>query len=230
MQQAVVDGRGLADAADERHQPLAQHTEEAVKPLDGDALFELVEHRLVGVPIGLVIERKAPVVVDQLLQTGRKGRKIVGRLGPVPYGVGLGLEAGVGEIFLAGDAGGLVEALLEQLDLPALLGGQLGGAGGEKFEDALQLAAGQQVVDDAAQHSAGFGAAAGALFGGDGGAVIIEYAEGVGVGVTGALDLLQARQGGLKLHSCFFPLIILLGGSAARGRRSRGRPAGSCRK
>ena len=199
VQEAVVDLLLFLGGGQQGYDGTAELGEESVQSLHVHALFELVEQGVIGQHVGVVVARKLAVIVHDLLQIGGEFRKIALILGLGPLALGLGQQAGVGNIFLGGDADHLVEALPGHLHLTAGNGIQLLGVGLQIGDQLATPGIGGQLEGDAAEDLHGHTAACGGILGGSSVSIQINGVHGVAVGMHGAAVLGQGLNGFLYI-------------------------------
>ena len=183
-QEAVVDGVAQRGGLfHQRQQVAAQAGKVVVERGLGHALFVHVQHGVVGVLIGGVVERKAAVVVDELGKVGLEGGVVVVNLGLVPDAGGEGLLHLVVHVLLQGDAVGAGDVLGEHLHLAAGDQVQLVLAFSQLLDHALEFGGGLQAVVFLAQYAHGLGIVLRRALGHGGLKVVVHHAHRVLVGV-----------------------------------------------
>ena len=111
-QEGIIQLLGLADGLDHRHQLLPQGGKKLIQRGHGQALFVLIQQRVIGLNVRIIIARKLAVELHDLFQHRRKRSKIIIGLGLLPHAVRFVQQQLIGNVLILGDATGLLTALL----------------------------------------------------------------------------------------------------------------------
>ena len=202
--EAVIHGLRLLNLGDQRHNDAAQLGKESIQGFHIHTFLIFVQQRIVGQLIGIVITGKFPVKLNDLLQTRRKGCKIILVFCLFPDVLGIIQQHGIGNIFLRGDLEHLVAGLLHHFCFPKRLGIQLVLVFQQESKQFLILIRSCQLIDDLGQNLHGFATAFPAVGWGNRTGIVIQHTDGVVIGSLGLLQLLQFGNGlfySFKMHS-----------------------------
>ena len=197
VQEAVLDLRGLLYLPQQRHNCLANLCKERIRSRNGETLFILIQQRIIGRQLRIVVPRKLPVGSHNLLQIGRKRLEIILQLGLVPHGLGIIEQDGVFHIFLRGDFLGFLIGFLQNLRFPPGLRVQGFPVFLQEGEQLPVLRRDQQVIGCLGQHLHGLSPSLPCISGGRCGGVQIQDTHSVVIGKLLALECFQ------RLHRFF---------------------------
>ena len=195
----------LADGVHERHDGGFDLVAKRVEALGGKAALVLVKPHVVWVALGVHELGLMLKLANDSIHIGLKARPVIGRLGLVPYSVGLAGEPGPGLGLLGGNDAclALVAAehadLVKQLWVVDLAAGD--GLACQRVHQFDRLFAGQELMVFAGKGTHSIGAGGGAVGGSNGRAVKLGNLEQVLAGPQLALELAEFFDGLIDLHA-----------------------------
>ena len=125
IEEAIVDGLGVADLFDQRNDGGAKLVKEYVQHLHGNAFLVFVQQRIVGGELGIIVAREFAVEGNDLFEIGREGGKIVVVLRFFPDGLRLVQKHFVFRVFVLRNTGELGAGLFHELGFSVFFKGKL---------------------------------------------------------------------------------------------------------